>query len=464
MSSISSPGLGSGLDVNSIVESLVDAERVPFDAKKDAAQETNTAKISSFGNIKSAMSELDDILFDLKLPFTFNERIVDTSSSKYTVEAGSAALTGDYNIEVLQLAESHKMTSEAFTQGVPVGEGTMAFTVGSETFEVEVSATDDLEAVKAKITDASNGLVTASIVTADDGQHLTLTGTKTGAGNDISIAVTDIDGSIIDGSGLSRLNHTSAPDDTFTMQNTAQDASIKIDNLLTVSSDTNSFDSVVAGAVINVTGTHTAGENDKFSITKDEESIVTRLTEFVEAFNKVVDSVDEASSVNTNLGTSSSLTGDSTVRTMMNQIRSALSSPVELEDGSVFSLTMLGISTKKDGSLELDVKELKDSVHTNFDDLSEIFASSEGIGRKLNDVVSEYRKFGGIIDQRITGLEESNVRWDEEQAKNEKKLSTLEERLYAQFLSMDLLVAQLKSTGDYLTTQLDNLPGFTSKN
>ena len=423
MSSISSPGLGSGLDVNSIVKSLVDAERVPFDTKKDAEQENNTAKISSFGNIKSTLSELDDILFDLKLPFTFNERIVDTSSSNFSVEAGSASLTGDYEIEVLQLAQAHKMTSEAFSKGTPVGEGTMAFTVGSETFEVEVSATDDLDAVKAKITDASNGLITASIVTADDGQHLTLTGTKTGAGNDISISITDSDGDITDGSGLSRLNYTGAPNDSFTLQNTAQDASIKIDGLLTVSSDTNSFDSVVAGAVINVTGTHTAGSSDKFSISKDEESIVTRLTEFVEAFNKVVDSVDEASAVNSDLGTAGTLTGDSTVRTMMNQIRSALSTPVELEDGSVFSLSMLGISTKKDGSLELDAKELKDSVNSNFDNLSEIFASSEGIGRKLNDVVSEYRKFGGLIDQRITGLEDSNVRWDEEQVKNEKKIN-----------------------------------------
>jgi len=464
MSSISSPGLGSGLDVNSIVTSLVDAERVPFDSKKDAAQESNTAKISSFGNIKSAMSELDDILFDLKLPFTFNERIVDTSSTKFTVEAGSASVTGDYDIEVLQLAAAHKMTSEGFTKGTPVGEGTMDFTVGSETFKVEISATDDLEAVKAKISDASNGLVTASILTADDGQHLTLTGTKTGTGNDIAITVTDIDGDITDGAGLSRLNYNGAPDDTFTLQNTAQDASIKVDNFLTVSSDTNSFDSVVAGAVITVTGTHTAGEKDKFSISKNEESIVTRLTEFVEAFNKVVDSVDEASAVNSDLGTSGTLTGDSTVRTMMNQIRTALSTPVKLEDGNVFSLSMMGISTKKDGSLELDAKELKDSVHTNFEDLSEVFASSEGIGRKLNDVVSEYRKFGGLIDQRITGLEESNVRWDEEQVKNEKKLSTLEDRLYSQFLTMDLLVAQLKATGDYLTTQLDNLPGFTSKN
>ncbi|PAJ75131.1 hypothetical protein CJF42_06470 [Pseudoalteromonas sp. NBT06-2] len=464
MSSISSPGLGSGLDVNSIVKSLVDAERVPFDKKKDKAQEVNTAKISSFGNIKSAMSELDDILFDLKLPFTFNERIVDTSSSKFTVEAGSASVTGDYDIEVLQLAAAHKMTSIGFTEGDPVGEGTMDFTVGSETFKVEISATDDLEAVKAKISDASNGLVTASILTADDGQHLTLTGTKTGAGNDIAITVTDIDGDITDGSGLSRLNYNGAPDDTFTLQNTAQDASIKVDNFLTVNSDTNSFDSVVAGAVITVTGTHTAGEKDKFSISKDEESIVTRLTEFIEAFNKVVVSVEEASDVNVDLDTAGTLVGDSTVRTMMNQIRTALSTPVKLEDGNVFSLSMMGISTKKDGSLELDAKELKDSVHTNFDDLSEIFASSEGIGRKLNDVVSEYRKFGGLIDQRITGLEESNVRWDEEQVKNEKKLSTLKDRLYSQFLSMDLLVAQLKATGDYLTTQLDNLPGFTSKN
>ena len=205
MGSISSPGLGSGLDVNNIVKSLVDAERVPFDEKKDAAQESNTAKISSFGNIKSSLTELDDILFDLKLPFTFNERIVDTTSSNFTVEAGSASLTGSYEIEVLQLAEAHKMTSEAFTEGSPVGEGTLAFTVGSDTFEVEVSATDDLDAVKAKISDASNGLVTASIITADGGQHLTLTGSKTGTGNDISITVTDIDGDITDGAGLSRL-------------------------------------------------------------------------------------------------------------------------------------------------------------------------------------------------------------------------------------------------------------------
>ncbi|MDC2888300.1 flagellar cap protein FliD N-terminal domain-containing protein [Psychrosphaera algicola] len=91
MATITSTGIGSGLDVNSIVTELVAAERTPFDENYDYTLQTNSNKITAMGQLKSALATLEDSLFDLKLPTTFSQRNATSEATVFSVSAGSAA-------------------------------------------------------------------------------------------------------------------------------------------------------------------------------------------------------------------------------------------------------------------------------------------------------------------------------------------------------------------------------------
>ena len=574
MASISSPGIGSGLDVNQIVGDLIKAEQEPFDKRFEADQLEITEKISSFGALKSTLSELDDVLFNLKLPTTFSRRSVETTSSNFTVEAGSAALPASYEVQVNQVAKNQSLMMGPIDTSSPIGSGSM--TIASEglnkAFTITVESGDTLEDIAAEINNASTNFgVVASIISGDDGNYLAVSvpeskaegldsvlsivtedddglnfddsglsqlayaysiseldnvafatselagegsirvnnGTDTvdlvisatdtiedvvdainaaginvtaalqdnGAGgnkltflsaNDygnhkVSIEIlTDIDGDISDASGISRLAMTEGKTNYDEIEE-AQSAQITVNGSVVVTSDSNTFEDAIDGVVLTVTDAHSAGQSDDFTVSLDKDSVKEELTKFLDSFNAVVAKVDELSSVDIELGTKGLLTGDSTLRTMMNQIRSSLASAVTLSDGTSMSMSSIGFSTAKDGTLTLDDEKLTEAIDNNFEDFKELFSSTEGVGKKLATVVNEYKTTGGIIDTRLNGLETASKNLDEEKATFMERLGAKEDRLYAQFLAMDLIVANLNSTSQFLESQLANLPGSTKK-
>jgi len=568
MAGISSPGIGSGLDVNSIVTGLVDAEREVFDKRYEANNIELTEKISAFGSIKSTMSELSDVLFDLKLSTTFSKRKVEYTDTNFELEVGSAAQPGNFSIDVQQVAASHKVTSAAFGEYEALGGGDITLNVGSSSFTFEFDSDDTLSDLRDAINaDASaSAAITASVITGDDGSYLVLESATTGSTETISIDVTDDDGLNYDSSGLSRLAYSPATfvlDNTFTAgevlgqsgditigngsesqtisiaatdtiedvvnninssglnltasleddgagsnrlvitsandypdqnisiaidsdsdgdtadaagvsklafsgtafnftENTqASDAEILVNGSITATSTTNEFSGVLEGVIIDVKSVTTSTQNVEVELDKD--SITEQMNLLVEKFNAVIDKIDEYSSVDTVEQTAGILTGDSTLRQIVGRIRSEFSNPIELADGTILSLSQLGITTERDGSISIDTTTLSEEVENNFENFGEFFAGDEGLATILYDTVNEYDKFQGLIDKRIDGFRELGEQYDEEKATFDERMISYEERLYAQFLAMDTIVAGLNATSDFLDQQLDNLPGSAKK-
>ena len=130
---------------------------------------------------------------------------------------------------------------------------------------------------------------------------------------------------------------------------------------------------------------------------------------------------------------------------------------------SSLSLSVIGISTQKDGSLKLDNEELKKQIDTNFEHFGTLFTSDDGIAKSLANVVNDYKGTGGIVDKKITSINSSIDRLNDEKEKFDTKMLSYEKRLFAQFNAMDLLVANLNSTSQYLEGALDSLPGVVKK-
>ncbi|WP_289157233.1 flagellar filament capping protein FliD, partial [uncultured Pseudoalteromonas sp.] len=307
-----------------------------------------------------------------------------------------------------------------------------------------------------------------TIVTSDAGQHLVLTSKQTGEENAITITVQDSDGNNTDVGGLSRLaydvsdadpaNHTT----NLTEVNAAQNAQITIDGTLIASSSTNEFKSVIDG--VDITAKKTQGIDDDVStltVKENNNNIKAGLDGFVKSYNELLE-------LSKNLGKSGEdgagvMAGDSLLRGVMSKLRQEITNSVDLGDGNSLSLSQLGVEADRYGKLSLDSERLDEQVKNDVDLVQQFFVGKNtdegGFAQSFDELMNFYTKSDGLIQNRIESKEGQLRDIDDERVSFARKMESLESRLYAQYNSMDLLVAGLNSTSSYIQAQLDNMPG-----
>ncbi|MGX5174561.1 flagellar filament capping protein FliD [Aliikangiella sp. IMCC44653] len=460
MGLISIGGLGSGLDVQGIVEALVNAERAPKQNSLDRFETDVSVTLTGLGGLKASLNELRTAAFDLSLSSSFSKRSVTISDKAYfSATATSSANAGEYAIEVQQLAVGSTQQSKVFTGGATTtfGDGTLTFTVGSQTFDVAVSSTDTLEEVRANINAATgNDFVSANLLnnitdTTPDpdetGSVLTFNSAVTGAGNDLVVTYTG-DASLADLA------------DNLTQTTPAGDAKILVDGFEATSS-TNKFENIVQDVTIDVKKINTLGETETLSVALNTASTKALVTSFVEAFNGFVDVVKELGSAET--GQAGLLVGDYTLRQANSQIRNLISTPNSDILGSFNSLSSLGITTTREGKLEINNTTLDAAIESNFEDFGELFSGEQGFATKLKDLVDNYTGSSGVISSREQSLNEQLSQISDDRISLNRRIEALTIRLTEQFATMDAIVAQMNSTQSYIAQQFASLPGFSSK-
>ena len=179
MPSIISTGIGSGLDIAGIVQSLVAAEGQPVESRLGQQEIRAQAKLSAFGSLKSALSDVRDKLDIMQSLDKFLSRKASSSNDAvFTVSAGTDALPASYSLDVLQLAQAHKLTSGAFVDSdTAVGTGTLTVGLGGTTMDIEITSENNtLAGIRDEINASTeNPGVAATIVNADSGSYLILT-------------------------------------------------------------------------------------------------------------------------------------------------------------------------------------------------------------------------------------------------------------------------------------------------
>jgi flagellar hook-associated protein 2 len=155
------------------------------------------------------------------------------------------------------------------------------------------------------------------------------------------------------------------------------------------------------------------------------------------------------------------LVGDATARSLVNSIRSELVSPQG--EGALRALADMGITTKKDGTLEMDSDKVKKAVSTDFEGVAAYFTGDNGLTSRLGDKLKPYTDGGGILESRTDSLQATIDKVDKQKEDLDTRMKAVEERLYKQFNAMDSLVAQLMSTSDSLTQLFDSMPGFVTQ-
>ncbi|WP_417581865.1 flagellar filament capping protein FliD [Nitrincola sp.] len=458
MSGISFTGVGSGIDTKTIVNVLVSAEIQPQRDQLSTRKTTLDAQLSSFGRLKSALSEFQSVLDNLKSPDKFQVRSTTVGDeSRFTATSKSNAQPGEYQVSVENLAKSQRlMTADnAFaSSSAVVGSGTLTISTGGAydpglengfTVDIDPSAAT-LDDIRKAINNAEgNDSVTASIVNVDDGlggtqARLILTARETGIANELTIAVSP-------GSdpGLSAL-----ASGNLEVSRAAEDAVVRV-NGLTATRSTNEISDVIQGVTLNLKSEE-VGEEVSLTIGTDNTAIEKNVQSFVDAYNKLQGVLKDIAGKDT-----SGLRGDSTVRMLSSQMRSLTSSEVSGTDPESRILAQVGVNIDKDGKMSLDKEVLNERLNQDFDSVSTLFSSETGIASRLNDFVKPYTQAGGLLDNRTEGVN-SRLR---SLADREERLDIREENLFnrlsRQFNAMDSMVAQINSNGAFLTSQLSSL-------
>jgi flagellar hook-associated protein 2 len=395
---LSSAGIGSGLDVASIVTGLMAIEQKPLTAvntQKTAYQ----SKISAYGTLKSSLSSFQTAVNALSSASKFNAQTVTSgNTSVFTATANGSATLGNYAVTVSQLAKSQKLSLSGFTNTSDVvGTGNLTISFGTytpltttppitgNTFTPNAAKTDvnitidssnnTLAGVRDAI-NAANASVSATIVNDGTSNHLVLTSKDTGEVNTLKITTTDSDGNDSDVAGLSQLAYdptaAAGSGKNLTELQAAKNAILDIDGLNVVKSN-NTITDAISGVTLNLLSTSATAAD--LGVSSNTDAVKTSVTAFVDAYNKLDTTLRNLTKYDPAGKNSGALLGDGTARTVINQIRSVMTKAVNTT-GAFESLSQIGVSFQATGQLALDSTKFDAAVASNFSDIAGLFAKS----------------------------------------------------------------------------------------
>ncbi|MCX2783463.1 flagellar filament capping protein FliD [Microbulbifer thermotolerans] len=445
MATISSLGIGSGLDLNGLLEQLESAERQQL-TPIVAQQQSYQAKISAFGQLESALDSLRQAATELSEVDGFADVKSSLSGDGLSATVGDEAVVGSYEIDITQRARSYSIATlgVADKEGT-LGAGTISFTLGNgDSFSVAVTENESsLEGIRDAINAADNGVV-ASIVNDGSAQPYRLVLSSAETGTEAAIASVDFGaGGLGDHLSLDAATEVSA-----------QNAQLTV-NGIDITSQGNRVEDAIQGVTLDLEETGSVS----LEITRDTSAIEGKIKGFVSAYNNLQDTISSLTSYDQESGTAGVLIGNYTVQSVESRLRSTLTD-VLTSSGAFKSLSDLGITLEVDGTLSLDEDALGDLVAEQLDDLTDFFAGvadEDGLADRLDTVLGAMLDDDGTLDSVTSGLESSIEMLQERYEDTEARIDSTIERYRTQFAELDSLIAQMNSTSTYLTQQFEAL-------
>ena len=439
--SITSTGIGSGLNIGAIVSSLTTAFGAAQTTQLTNAQTSLDAQVSAYGTFTAALDTLKLALPALEDPSqlaAFAATVGDKNIASATTS--SSAVAGSYSLLVNNLATAAVATSAPLSSSAAVGSGTLTIAVGGISADITIDTTNNtLAGIASAINSAPNNPgVSASVITTTDGSRLVLTGTRTGLANQISVTPSGGDG------GLAALAFTSVA---------AQDASFSI-NGFAATSGSNVVTGAITGVTLNLLGASAASTPTTLTISPDTTSAQASIDKFVTAVNGVLSSIQTLTGYDPSTQTAGPLNGNPTLEAFQNQLQSILGQVV-IGTGGVKSLTDIGINAGTDGTYSTDDTKLGNALTASLASIGKLLGGTNGIATKLDNLIDGYTKPGGLLDTINKGLQTSLSNVADQQDALQAQLAAYSARLTAEYNAMDTAVAQLKQMQTFLNAEFN---------
>ncbi len=449
---ITSLGIGSGLDLEGIVEAFINAEAIPEEARLQKRKDEVSVELSGVSSFKSSLSTFDNILEKLSADDAFNKQVLNVSSEDIEVTTNGFASSGSFSVEVEKLAQSTQRQSQTFTSSSDtVGSGTLTFGAGADSFTVTIAATDTLSDIRDKVNEeAGNFGVTANILNVDSGSYLVFDSDKTGTANALTISTSD-----------ASLNDISI---NTTETRLADDAIIHVDGNQ-ITSDTNTFKNVIEDVTIEAKKVNFGlGTPATLDITQDTENGTELINEFVDGFNALMSDISGLGAPKVGR-----LAFDPNLRSVKQQMVNIVLDEVPGMSGAIKSLNDIGIELDKNGqfiissfsatTLPSGEEKLSGALENNLEEVGKLFASSDGIANKMSELIKSYTDSDGTLTSRATALNKQLEEVEQGYVDLEERLRDYESTLRKRFTFLDATVSQYNATSSYLTSTLASISG-----
>ena len=439
------------LDVPSLVSQLMAVERRPIDTLNTKVSSFQ-AKISSLGTLKGLASTFQTAVKGLNSSLQgYSATASDTSV--FSAVASSTAAAGTYSVNVTKLAKAQNLVAAgqaSDTVAIGPGSSTVTFTVGTTSTPITLAAGATLQDIRAAINAANIG-VTATIVNDGSGPatgyRLALSSNNAGIGNSITSITTAGDAAIND---LLAYNPGPInPPTTVTMSQTvtAQDADITVNGIHIVKS-TNTITDAIQGVTLTL-GKENASAT--LTVARDTAAISAAASTFVDAYNALSSQLKSRSAYGNATTAAGELSGDGTVRLMMDQLRGVMMTGAS--GGTLTSLSQVGIGFQADGTLKLDSNKLNSAVASNFNDVVNLFSSGTGYATRLDSWVTSVVQTGGLVDAHTSALNTSIKAYNDQIAKLELRMTVLQKQYTTTYSNLNTLLNNMNNTSAYLTQQ-----------
>ncbi len=431
---ITAAGVGSGIDVESILTQLNALERQPVD-KLNVKRAALDVELSAYGTVKSALSGFNTAVDTMASDQKFGAFVAASSDEEvFTAVSTGGDIPENHEVEILALATNHRLSSDSYpSEASTVQTGTLQFSAGSNQFDIVIDNNNStLLALRDSINDSiGNTSVSASIINVDGGSRLILTAKDSGTDGVIDVTR----------AGVFPLGDTDAG---FTEVTEATDASLVVHGF-TVTSSSNAVTDVIEGVTLNLVGIGTS----TLSTARDTTSLRESVDEFVVKYNSMIGTLNNLSD--------SELQGDQLPRGVESRIRTAFQGDIDLGNGDSTTTLDLGFTFDRYGTLSINDTAYNKALGDGVNRYVEAFSNpNSGLASRFGDLVDEYTSAGGIIDIREDGVATRQGTIDDQIERMEYRLEKISARLRAQFTAMDLVVSNLNNTSGYLASQLGN--------
>ncbi|MHB0774129.1 flagellar filament capping protein FliD [Halomonas sp. WWR20] len=461
MATISSLGIGSGLDLSSLLDQLKSAEQEKL-SPIVSQQSSYKAKLSAFGQLESSLDKLQTAAAALNKAETFQAVTSSITGDAVTASAGSEAVPGRYEVSVTQLAKAQSLASQGVAdKTASIGQGTLDFTIGegdsASSFTVTVDESNDsLEGLRDAI-NAKEAGVTASIVNDGDPANpyrLVLTSDETGTESQITAISAGADSDVELSTKFSYPETTDGSSTTGMSETvTAQNAMLAV-NGIEITSPSNTVKDAIQGVTLDLSSV-TGAESEILTVSRDNAAIKKAVTSFVSAYNSLQSTTSSLSSYDAESETAGTLLGNSTLRGVESRLRNVMSGAGE---GEIQMLSQLGVTLQLDGTLKVDDEDLDEAISTNLSAVSEFFTGADGKGgfaTRLDESLETMLGDKGLIKNATDGIDATLERLGDRYTRMGETIDATVARYRTQFAQLDSLVSQMNSTSSYLTQQFD---------
>ena len=438
-------GAGSGIDVKSLAQSLVDAEKTPKKERIEAKIAKSEAKITGYGAVKFALTELKTALGKLNDASDFSSILPsNTQPAAFGVTASSTAEAGSYSIEVLQTALAQRTASSNFADRGTALNGGAAFTLDLSIGGVSKGAINVTTATPAGMVSAINGAklgVTAQLINTGSGYNVVVTG-QTGAAQNFSLTSNKGAGVAVPGVAFA------------TPLQTATDARFKI-NGLEVSRGSNTVSDVIDGVTIDLFANTTGAA--RLDLNRDTASIKGNIKGLVTAYNEFEETLkilgDRASEVEDFGGV---LAGESLLQSVKTQVRNLLTDTSTTPGTTIRAARDVGLSIDRFGKLTLDEAKLDSALQNNFAEVSTMFSAGTnnqsiyspapaGLAGSAINSIEKMLLSTGLIDTQSKSATAQIAKHKEEMTVLEDRMEKLMTRYMSQFSVMESIVGNSNS-------------------